>query len=367
MWKKTTSCWMILVARAASASARTGLLASFLFRVVFLLMAAFLLTGCDRHSRQVTFNGITMGSSYVVKVVPGDGQTLPPGLEQDIFRVLDGIDKAMTTWDDQSELNRLNATPVGTAMTLSPDLFAVLEISAGIHRRSGGLFDPTVGPLVDLWGFGPDFTGDKVPSHEAIAAVLPRIGYDGLHLDRENMTATRARDVRLDLSAIAQGYGAEKVAEHLRQQGLTDFLVDISGEMVLSGHNQEGKPWQVAVEVPSDGERQIQRIVSLSGKAIATSGNYRNYFVRDGVLYSHTIDPRTGMPIRHELASATVITGSAAEADGLATALMVMGPERAMAFAEEQELPVLLLVKYDDHIEERSSRAFAPYLEESAP
>lgn len=356
---------MISVAdRGASATAKTGHCASFLFTPLLLaLLALFVLAGCDSSPRTLAFGGDTMGTSYHVKIVE-TASPIPDDVEQGVFAALDAVDRAMTTWSDDSELMRLNRQPVGEAFALSPELFEVLSIAARVHGDSAGAFDPTVGPLVDLWGFGPVPGRDRAPAQAEIDALRDAIGYDGLDLAADPPRATRQRDIRLDLSAVAKGYGADRAAAYLRSLGLTDFMVEVGGEMVLAGHNQKGRPWQIAVETPRPGERAVQRIVGVSDRGLATSGDYRNYFERDGVRFSHTIDPRTGRPIAHGIASVTVIMPTAAEADALATALMVMGERQALAFAEQWDIPLFLLVKEQDGFGEYHSTAFVPYLGE---
>lgn len=340
-------------------SAKTGPCASFLFVLIVLLS----LGGCDRGPQLRTFNGTTMGTSYQVKVVEG-GVALPDDAEQQIFAAIDAVDQAMTTYSDSSELNRLNRAPLGTPVTVSPALFEVLEVSAQIYRDSGGAFDPSVGPLVDLWGFGPTFTDDRIPTDEQIQALLDAIGYHHLKLDSAQKTATRMADIRLDLSAVAKGYGADRVADYLRSLQIDNFMVEVGGEMVLAGHNLQGKPWQIAIEAPSQGERRVERVISVSDMGVATSGDYRNYFEKDGKRFSHTLDPRSGRPIVHGLASVTVVMRTSAEADALATAFMVMGEEAALALAEQRDIPVFLLVKESDGFREYHSTAFQPFLNE---
>ena len=347
---------MTLVAkRRFPGGTTTGLCASFLFALLLLL------AGGGREPAALVFSGQTMGTSYHVKIVPGD-VPVPEDLEAGVFAALDAVDRAMTTYDDQSELMRLNRAPVGEAVPLSPALAEVLAISRRVYRDSNGAFDPTVGPLVDLWGFGPAPGGDRVPSQGQIDALRASLGYDGLGLDIDPPRATRLRDIRLDLSAVAKGYGADRAAAYLRGLGFDNFMVEVGGEMALAGRNAEGKPWQVAVETPTSDGRGIQRIIGVSAGGVATSGDYRNYFERDGVRFSHTIDPRSGRPISHGLASATVIMPTAAEADALATAFMVMGEAAALQLAEARDIPLFILVKEGTGFAEYWSRAFVPYL-----
>jgi thiamine biosynthesis lipoprotein len=242
---------------------------------------------------------------------------------------------------------------------ISPQFADVLDVSKLIWEQSAGAFDPTVGPLVDLWGFGPVPTDDLVPSDEQIAQALATVGYQHLSIDMQIIS--KAAPIRLDLSAVAKGYAVDQVADLLEMLALPDYLVEIGGEMRLGGSNPKGQPWRIAVEMPAV-IPQVQRVIAAHDVAIATSGDYRNYFEQDGVRYSHTIDPRTGKPIGHSLASVTVVAETCAEADAWATALMVLGEEQGMVLAEELGLAIYMLVKDGEGFKALSSEAFAPYL-----
>lgn len=359
MSRMTIFCWMTSAADVSAARfAKTGLWASFLF----VIMVVSGLPGCDRGPAVHEFTGSTMGTRYHVKVIANE---VPGAIEKGIYEALDAVDRAMSTYQINSELNQLNRQPLGQPFALSDPLYEVLVHARQVYRETGGAFDPSIGPLVDLWGFGPALErGGEVPAEADIDELLSVLGYDGLSIDSEQRTATRNRAVRLDLSAIAKGYGADRAAAYLRQNGFDRFLVEVGGEMVLSGLNGQGRPWQVAIETPTPDRRTVQRVIGLSKGAVATSGDYRNYFEKDGVRYSHTLDPRDGYPIRHALASVTVIADNCAQADALATAFMVMGDQPTLAYAEERDIPVFLLVKAGDGFVEQYSPAFGAYLQE---
>ncbi len=241
----------------------------------------------------------------------------------------------------------------------------VLELAREIHRATGEAFDPTVGPLVDLWGFGPSPRERSTPDPERIDALRAKLGYDALSLEPRAGTVTRQRDIRIDLSAVAKGYAADRVAELLRDNGVDRYMVEVGGEMALSGQNDRGIPWQIAVERPVSGQRMVQQVVAITDVGLATSGDYRNYFEEEGVRYSHTIDPRTGRPVSHKLASVTVAADTSARADAFATAFMVMGPDKTLAFAREQDMAVFVLVRSGAGFEGFPSPAFEPYLSET--
>jgi thiamine biosynthesis lipoprotein len=266
----------------------------------------------------------------------------------------------MSNWREDSELSRLNRHAGGTPFPLSPELYDVLRQSAEVSAASGGAFDVTVGPLVEAWGFGAGPGGAEPPGPEAIGALLDRVGYRKLVLDPEHGSASKEDPgLEVDLSAVAPGYAVDLVAARLEERGFGRYLVEIGGELRVSGTNPEGRAWRVAIERPELLRRETQRVVEISDAALATSGDYRDFFERDGVRYTHTIDPATGSPVLHSLASATVIDPSCALADAWATAMMVLGPEEGLRLADERGMPVLLLVYEGDGVREIESREFA--------
>lgn len=328
---------------------------------LFVLISLFLLLGCSRKDIDLSFSGQTMGTSYHITVVADAGR-FPDGVETAVASLLARLDQSMSTYKPDSELNKLNGVAVGQETAVSSDLWQVLQGAQHIHALTLGAFDPTVGPLVDLWGFGPLDTGDKVPSAAEIAALMPQVGLEYLQLGSGD-SVLKLRDIHLDLSAIAKGYAAQQVGALLGSKGMSNYLVEVGGELQVAGHNRKGLPWRIAIEAPSIMQAGVQEVIALSDQGVATSGDYRNYFEKDGVRYSHTIDPRTGSPITHSLASATVLADTAGIADALATAFMVMGAEKSLALANQRDIPVYLLVKTAEGFEAHYSDAFQPYLE----
>ena len=345
---------MTLVDKLLQSKTVTGLLkkASFLvFISVFLL-----LTGCDSGPEIIKISGSKMGTTYHVTVVAD--QPAPDDLAKRIDAVLDIVDHSMSTYKAASELSQFNDLAVGSSQQISADFARVLAVSKTVWERSGGAFDPTVGPLVDLWGFGPIAT-DVVPEQEQIDEAKAELGFQ--YLIFNNSELAQSKQVRLDLSAVAKGYAVDLVADLLEMLALPDYLVEVGGEMRLSGSNPEGMPWRVAIELPSL-MPQVERIIGVQDMAVATSGDYRNYFEQQGVRYSHTIDPRTGRPITHSLASVTVLAEQCADADAWATAFMVLGDKDGMALANELAIPLYMLVKDGAGFKAIHSRAFEPYL-----
>lgn len=322
--------------------------------LISLTVLGLFLTGCGG-SDLATLRGQTMGTTYTVKVVAS--QVEKDDLKQEVDRELARVNGLMSTWIPESELSRLNAAPVGEPFEVSPDTLEVIRLSREVSELSEGSFDITVGPLVNLWGFGPDPSGREVPSDDEIAAARERVGFDYIVIDGN--TVTKKADIYIDLSAIAKGYGVDRIAELLEARGFENYLVEIGGELRVRGHNDRDTPWTVAIETPAGGlERSIFRTVEIRDQAMATSGDYRNYFEKDGVRYSHTIDPVTGRPITHDLVSVTVLADTTAMADAMATAINVMGAARGLDLAQARNMAVQVIIKTEDGFEERMSPAF---------
>jgi thiamine biosynthesis lipoprotein len=229
-----------------------------------------------------------------------------------------------------------------------------------VSRLSNGAFDVTVGPLVNLWGFGPDPVQLKPPADAAIDAALERVGYDRLHVDCSRPAIRKdTPDVYVDLSACAKGFAVDRATELLDARGIRHYLVEIGGELRMRGLNADGEAWSVAIETPADAGRTVGRIVTLTDKAMATSGDYRNFFEYRGERYSHTIDPRTGRPTTHNLAAVTVVGDSTVLADAMATALLVLGPRAGLELAVREGIPAYFQVRTEGGFSEASTPAFA--------
>nr|WP_320134965.1 FAD:protein FMN transferase [uncultured Amphritea sp.] len=332
--------------------------AALLLAALFMLLA---LSGCSNEPEIVAHQGPTMGTSFSVKWVSSDA-SVDAALPAQIDQLLVDINHSMSTYQDDSELSRINQMPAGESVMLSKGLTQVLKQALEISHSSGGAFDVTVGPLVNLWGFGPDGRIIRAPADADIQALRQRVGYHYINLSGQQLT--RERNVYIDLSAIAKGYGVDKVAELLETAGITAYLVEIGGELRARGTKPDGSHWKIAIEAPVSGERQVQRIIKVNNIGIATSGDYRNYFEEDGIRFSHTINPVTGKPISHKLASVTVLAKDCATADALATAMMVLGPDKAEAYAEEQGVEALMIIKSDEGFVEIMTPGFANYLVE---
>ncbi|MDM7861478.1 FAD:protein FMN transferase [Alteromonas sp. ASW11-36] len=317
----------------------------------------FLLFGCaPQQPQEVHLQGATMGTSYNVKFAPSENVD-PEDIHRQIDAALIRVNALMSTYDPNSELSKLNQHRSAEPFALSPETVAVLREAVRLHQVSDGALDITIGPVVNLWGFGPTQRPDVVPSDALIAETLATTGIDKIVL-ADNSIIKNEPNLYIDLSTIAKGYGVDVIAELLIAAGITEYLVEIGGEMRVAGNKMSGQPWRIAIEKPVSTERAVQSVIEIGNNAIATSGDYRNYYEQDGVRYSHLINPITGKPIQHNLVSVSVIHPSAMTADGLATALIVMGTEQAKAVAELNNIAVILISKSGNEFIQWTSSTF---------
>ena len=288
-----------------------------------------------------------MGTTYQIKAIANHRTIISQSaLQIQVDKQLESFNEVASTYLSDSELSLLNEAEVGQWHVLSELLFDLLNSSQQISQSTSGLFDVTVGPLVNLWGFGAQKT-DIDPSQSQIEQMLADVGYQNIELRPESLEVRKKRDIYIDLSAIAKGYGVDLVAQQLSQFGFSDFMVEIGGEIYVAGKNPEGKLWVIGIEKPSLAQTGAMQAIHVTGHGIATSGDYRNYYEKDGIRISHTIDPLTGFPIKHKLASVTVIADSAILADAYATALNVMGPEIGLKYATENAMAAYFIIRED--------------------
>lgn len=334
--------------------------------LIGVLLSLLLLVGCaetETTPELKRLEGGIFGSFWVVSIadpVTDEQLTL---LRQGIEETLDRVDWQMSTWKPESELMQLNTHPVGEWLVLSPELMQVLSLSQSISAQSDGAFDVTVGNLVNLWNFGPEQRPDEVPDSGLVQAGLATTGYQGLELDTSASQARRQQDFFIDLSGIAKGFGVDEVARYLTGQGLSHFLVNIGGDLLTSGEREPGQIWRIGIELPHSGLQVAHHIIPVKDMSVASSGDYRNYFEVDGQRFSHTINPLTGWPIDHRVASVTVLAPDNADADAWATAMMVLGVE-GLPLAESLTLRVLMLERNGDGWTTHLSSAMVEYLGE---
>lgn len=336
-------------------------------RLLWLLLLC-LFTACSDERQpevpQLALEGRTMGTSWSVRVAAPPAGLEAEALERALTERLERVNALMSTYDPESQLSRFNAAPPDVWFDVDPELLEVVSAALELSEATDGAFDVTVGPLVNLWGFGPgaEVSRGEVPSDADVAAALARTGFERLELRSEPPALRKSGRLVVDLSAIAKGYGVDVLAALLEEAGAERWLVEIGGELRARGANARGVPWQVGIEVPDTARRGLAReAIGLESGAVATSGDYRNFFTVGGVRYSHTIDPASGRPVTHDVASVTVVHPSAMWADGWATALNVLGAERGLPIAEDRDLPVSFIRYGEDGLQEVASPAFAVY------
>lgn len=331
---------------------------------VCLLGAFVLLSACSSEpdTSVQTLTGATMGTQYHVSVVvPQNYKT--DELHARIDTRLRAINDVASTYIRTSELSLLNQhvaqhdSGTNVSALISDELAELLVMANEVHEQSKGAFDITVAPLVDRWGFGP-LESDKAPSDQEVAELKARVGQQALSLDDNTLTIKGVRQI--DLSAVAKGWGVDQIAALLQEAQIENFLVEIGGELRVAGHKPDDEHWRIAIERPDShvGERRAQLVMALEDLAIATSGDYRNYFEKGGQRFSHIINPNTGKPITHKVASVSVLHPSAALADAYATAILVLGEEDGMALAEDLDLPVYMIVRHKGEFIEKKSSPF---------
>lgn len=314
------------------------------------------------------FAGETMGTTWSVSVVAPsavDADALRRGIQAEV----DTVDRQMSTWKPDSDLSRFNRAPPGTWQTLPQEFFTVLAYALQLARDTDGAYDPTVGPLVNLWGFGPERRPHEAPSAEAIAVARARVGWERIRVDPATRRAWQPGGAYVDLSSVAKGFSVDEVTRYLDRMGATAYLVEVGGELRARGTRPDGRPWHVGIERPGaaagavDDAAQIGQVVALRDRAIATSGDYRHFFESGANRYSHHIDPRSGKPVTNAVASVSVIATDCMHADSLGTTMTVLGPDEGMAYARRHGLAVLFILRTPGGFEERMSPAFRAALD----
>ncbi|HFT4258828.1 TPA: FAD:protein FMN transferase ApbE [Klebsiella quasipneumoniae] len=336
-----------------------------------LLGACVLFSGCDSATTPATpastatvLDGKTMGTFWRVSVI-GVDEAKAQALRAKVQAQLDADDRLLSTWKNDSALMRFNHAADTRPWPVSEAMADIVTLSLRIGAKTDGAMDITVGPLVNLWGFGPDKQPVATPDAQAIAAAKARTGLQHLQVINQSGRQFLQKDIPdlfVDLSTVGEGYAADHLARLMEQEVISRYLVSVGGALVSRGMNGEGKPWRVAIQKPTDRENAVQAIVDINGHGISTSGSYRNYYELDGKRISHVIDPQTGQPITHKLVSVTVIAPTALEADGWDTGLMVLGPEKAQQVVREQGLAVYMIVKEGEGFKTWMSPQFRTFL-----
>jgi thiamine biosynthesis lipoprotein len=306
---------------------------------------------CTASKKEHLIAGKTMGTTFHVKVAAAAGADLS-GLQRRIEERLEQLNQSMSTYRRDSEISTFNRfRAVGEPFPVSEDFYKVMAAGAQMFRLTQGAWDGTVSPLVQLWGFGSARGIEKVPDPRSIDRSLAEVGFEQIDLSVSGSLIKRKAGVSVDLGSIAKGYGVDAVAQLIRSMGFRDYLVEIGGEVYAAGRRADGKPWKVGINRPDPSAPidAVHRALSLQGQAMATSGDYRNFIVIDGQAYSHIIDPRSGYPVDNGVVSASVIAPTCTLADGLATALMVLGPEQGVALLDRlNQVEGLMIVRRPD-------------------
>jgi len=328
--------------------------------VVYLSIAV--LAACQpAKNPTLALQGTAMGTTFSVTIVDNPIAAFEP---PDIATIIGNLNGEFSTYDPNSSLSKFNQHKSTEWFTTTAELCSAIENAKKVSVQTNASFDITIGRLVNLWGFGPDEIVLEPPANESIRAANESAGHTKMHTRCEqNMIRKDYPELYVDLSGYAKGIAVDTIAVQLLASGYTNFLVEVGGEIRTQGKNSRGKSWRIAIERPGDGILSIDSAINLSNASLATSGDYRNYFEHTGRRYSHTIDPRTGRPVTHATASVTVIEESAALADALATALLVMGHEEGVNFATTHSIAAYFLIRNDDEFDAIASPQFVPYLE----
>ena len=333
-------------------------------RIIWMLLALLTLSACDNAPGTQVLEGKTMGTQWRVSVAALE----PPRaaqLHQRIQQQLDADDHNLSTWKADSVLSRFNRYQGSAPQPVDAGMADIVTVALRIGQKTGGAMDITLGPLVNLWGFGPTKQPVHTPDAAQIAAARAQTGLQHLRVIQGVAGQWLQKDLptlSVDLSTLGEGYATDHLARLMEQEGIRDYLVSVGGAVLSRGKNPQGRPWRVAIQKPTDRENAVQALVDLQGHGISTAGSYRNYYELDGKRISHVIDPLSGRPIEHKLVSATVIAPTALEADGWDTGLMVLGSEKAQALALKEQLAVYLISKEGDRFVSWMSPQFAAFL-----
>lgn len=329
------------------------------YRLIFIVLISGILSACQQEPNYLSLNGFTMGTTYQITLQVD--QEAAAKLQQSIDKKLILINQLMSTYINDSELSLINQSHSTECLPLSPENNYVIQNAISVSQKTNGKFDITIDPLISEWGFDKKQTNNIIPSKAVIDQLLTQVGYSNIELFEHCIQKKKAH-LSINLSAIAKGYAVDQIAEILEQQSVQHYLVEIGGETATKGSNPNALPWRLAIEAPVEKQREIQEVFLPNGLGVATSGDYRNYFEKNGLRFSHTIDPTTGKPITHNLASVTVLHEKTMLADAYATAFMVMGKNKALVFAEENNLAIYVLTKEKEQFVSAYSQAFKAHL-----
>ena len=311
--------------------------------LLFITLFIFFFASCEKKTSQIQFGGEIQGTYYKLTYYDSQGRNFHTSVDS----LLHNFDLTASLWVKNSMLSRVNNND--TTLRVNDDFVKLFLESKRIYDLTDGAFDPSIGAIVNVWGFG-NYERQDV-NKELIDSLMQFSKFDFLEL-RDKQIIKKDSRLKFDFNAIAQGYSVDLVGDLLHQKGIHNFLIDIGGELLASGYKPHHKLWTVGIEKPQENAsygEALQTKIKLTDKAIATSGSYRKFYEKDGIKYAHTIDPKTAYPVTHNLLSASVITKNCITADAIATALMVMGPDKARRFAEQHPEFQVYLISSDEH------------------
>lgn len=336
---------------------------SWVFNSIIISLFLLVFISCQQSKNQVAYSisGSTMGTTYSIKLIDVDGSVDLPTIQANVDSILAKVNQQMSTYIKTSEISLFNSSKDTSWNVISHDFTIVLSEAIEIFKQTDGYYDITIGPLVNLWGFGPLVPTNNIPNYKSIQNAKKLVGANKLKVDSlHNSIKKTIPDLYCDLSSIAKGFGVDKVGKYLEERKINNYMIEIGGEVRTKGLNENSEKWRIGISTPlSDG---LQKIISISDISVATSGDYLNYFEKKGVRYSHLINAKTGKPISHNLASVTVITKNCMTADALATALNVMGPTIGYNFALEKKLPVFMIVREGNSFIEKMTPEFENFI-----
>jgi len=328
---------------------------------IVLIYSIFISSCSDSSLNTISLGGTTMGTTYSIKIVPTKNKFEPTNIQSEIDIILLNVNKQMSTYIKDSEISVFNSSDDTSWIEVSKDFAKVINYAMEISEHTDNYYDITIGPIVNLWGFGPEAVPMIVPKDSAISHVKLNTGIQYLTIDLQTSRIKKnIAELYCDLSSIAKGFGVDKVSMLLDEIDIDRYMVEIGGEVRTKGKNAKNENWKIGISTPlSNG---LQKIVSISNLSVATSGDYLNYFEKNGVRYSHLINPKTGKPINHNLASVTVVHPQCAKADAYATAINVMGPKIGYKFALEKKLPIFMIVREGNSFIEKMTPQFEEYI-----
>ena len=311
------------------------------------VLSAVCLAACKPGSAVLELTGSTMGTTYNIVAVDHDGSVNQAELQSQIDSALGKINALMSNWDAGSEVSRFNHHAGTAPMTVSQELAQVVAAAEDVHSKTDGYFDITLGPVIETWGFGAPAGALATPDDTQLANAMAPVGQDKLSVSQTSLQKTNPA-TQMYLSSIGKGYGVDYVANVVSQAGLRDFMVEIGGDLYVSGSNADGMSWKIGVESPDPLSAAVVQVAKASDMGMATSGDYRNYFEEDGTRFSHIIDPKTGRPVTHNTTSVTVLAENAMLADAWATGLLAMGAERGIALSNDLGISALFIERGAD-------------------